>query len=296
MPREWERRDVFVDGRLVGFTWQGHLHAVDELDMRGTAPFPPRQPGIPRILAVGDSLTYGMGVGADQTWPSVLQQRLSQRRPVEVLNLGVCGYNSGDVVRVLRQHLTTLDPDLVVYGMCLNDFLPHGGQQQTIRWSLVPPLPEHVRYILVDATLTGRFVKQRLAAAWIALGLRNDFLDDILEDFAGRREWFAADVKAMNDLVTTRGLPPVVARVLDNMPETHSRRAEVTAIAERALADAGIRVIPTEAFQREHDGERMVVSPWEAHPGPAAQRLFAEEFAEAIEKRDLLDRAGSEPD
>ncbi|MFO0983172.1 MAG: hypothetical protein U1E76_15815 [Planctomycetota bacterium] len=60
--------------------------------------FTPKRPGSVRILAVGDSFTFGDSiVDVADTWPRVLEQRLrSAGRDVEVLNLGWSGTNTQD--------------------------------------------------------------------------------------------------------------------------------------------------------------------------------------------------------
>ena len=46
----------------------------------------------PRIVAFGDSLTAGLGVAAEETYPAQLQRRLdSQGLPYRVINAGVSG-------------------------------------------------------------------------------------------------------------------------------------------------------------------------------------------------------------
>ena len=77
-----------------------------------------------RVLALGDSATAGLGVPElGDTWPKQLERRLRQRmkRPVEVLNLGVGGYDTLQEVRLLRRRGLDLDPDLVLLLVTLND-------------------------------------------------------------------------------------------------------------------------------------------------------------------------------
>jgi lysophospholipase L1-like esterase len=85
-----------------------------------------KPPGVFRILAVGDSVTYGLGLPRDAAWPAVLERILNERaRPgaprFEVLNLGVPGYHVEQVVGRLAALGLAHQPDLVVYGYVLND-------------------------------------------------------------------------------------------------------------------------------------------------------------------------------
>ena len=81
------------------------------------APFGPKAPGTLRVLALGDSFAFGHGVGADEAYPKELERLLARpSRPVEVLNLGVPGYNTAQELALLRRAGAELDPDLVLLG------------------------------------------------------------------------------------------------------------------------------------------------------------------------------------
>ncbi|MCA8977889.1 MAG: SGNH/GDSL hydrolase family protein [Planctomycetes bacterium] len=88
-----------------------------------------KRPGELRILAIGDSMTYGMGVRLDLTWPQVLEARLRAERsgPVEVINAGFAagGYSPAEYDRWVEEHGVLFDPDIVIIGVCLNDV--HSG-------------------------------------------------------------------------------------------------------------------------------------------------------------------------
>jgi hypothetical protein len=127
LPDAWRRRDAKVEGAASAFFWQGALHLHDEWGFRRlNGPFPAKDPEIFRIMLVGDSLTYGYGVEEQWTFGSLLQHSLQAEYRVEVVNLGASGFQSEDILRVLQNFLPRLDPDLVVYAVCLNDFLPSG--------------------------------------------------------------------------------------------------------------------------------------------------------------------------
>src|SRR5204863_5478399 len=56
----------------------------------------PPEPGEVRILCVGDSHTYGVGVEPDESYPAQLEQVLQARGvPARVVNGGAPGQNSG---------------------------------------------------------------------------------------------------------------------------------------------------------------------------------------------------------
>lgn len=87
--------------------------------------WPAPDPKALRILAIGDSVTFGFGVGDDETWPAVLQRRLQQRagRTVQVRNVAVPGYSTSQGRILFEQHALGSDfaPDLVVFAFGFND-------------------------------------------------------------------------------------------------------------------------------------------------------------------------------
>jgi len=71
----------------------------------------------PRIVFLGDSLTAGLGLGADQSFPSLIGKRLKQRGyEYEVVNAGVSGDTSAGGVRRLDW---SLDGDVRVLVVAL---------------------------------------------------------------------------------------------------------------------------------------------------------------------------------
>lgn len=281
MPEALARREVTVPGAHAAWWWQGQLHVFDAEGFRRTEPFPPRRPGVLRVVAVGDSLTYGYGVAAEEAWPAVLERELGRARPVEVLNLGVCGAQSEEIGGVVERHLAALAPDLVVYGVCLNDFLPAGRAEYANNraWPVSFPGSAH----LEAATRLGALAAAGYDRLLMRLGVRADFTTDILRGFGGYRERFARDVALLNRAVTARGLPPVVALVLDQRPDTRGAGWRIAQAAEEALRAAGMTVVPAEGYVRANDGRLdLVVSRWEGHPGAEAHRIFAAELTRAI--------------
>ncbi|HSC76325.1 MAG TPA: GDSL-type esterase/lipase family protein [Pseudomonadales bacterium] len=81
--------------------------------------------GNTRILAVGDSNTYGLYLKAEEAWPAQLERQwnaANTAHPIEVLNLGYPGTNSFRVRENLPALLDKLSPDIVLIMVGFNDF------------------------------------------------------------------------------------------------------------------------------------------------------------------------------
>jgi hypothetical protein len=74
------------------------------------------------VVVVGDSLTEGQGVRGSDVYPRVLEAQLNApgKDGWEVLNFGRRGADFPGLAGIFEQALG-LDPDVVVYGMTLND-------------------------------------------------------------------------------------------------------------------------------------------------------------------------------
>ena len=112
--------------------WYGMRYEVNTNGFRMSRDVGPKR-GI-RIVAIGDSVTEGIGVRhSDQTWPFQLERAaISQGfKDVESINTGIQGWDllrlspsglvSGEFRRFLEQTAPALEPDIVVYVICLND-------------------------------------------------------------------------------------------------------------------------------------------------------------------------------
>jgi lysophospholipase L1-like esterase len=73
-----------------------------------------------QVLVLGDSVSVGIGVEAEQTYPSLLEEKLGKK----VLNASVTGYGIVDYVEVLEHIADNFKPQLVIIGICLNDISP----------------------------------------------------------------------------------------------------------------------------------------------------------------------------
>jgi acyl-CoA thioesterase I len=83
----------------------------------------PNAPSSPRIVALGDSLTAGLGLPRDQAYPAVLQRRLQEDGiALDVINAGVSGDTSADGLRRANWALEG-DVRLLIVALGANDGL-----------------------------------------------------------------------------------------------------------------------------------------------------------------------------
>jgi acyl-CoA thioesterase I len=125
-----------VNARSLVYTW-----LIAALFAPATA-----QAGTPRIVALGDSLTSGRGIGRDHAYPAILQKRLEDDGyKYEVINAGV----SGDTTdRALRRYRDALDADVQVLIVAL-------GANDGLRGVPVDHLESNLSAIISDAQARG---------------------------------------------------------------------------------------------------------------------------------------------
>jgi len=193
-------------------------------------------------------------------------------------------------LKIVRKYTPVLQPNLIIYGVCLNDFLPSGVRQYKNDMAYKFPLPERMKTFLSEKTSIGQLVSRAYNFILMEIGLRNDFWTDILKDFENYQTRFSRDAKTMNNLALSMGLPPVVATVLNQDPDLNSKGYQIAMVAERHLTNAGMTVIPTEKFYRNYDKQRMMVSPWEGHPSAKAHKIFADCLVAHLQHRSDLKR------
>lgn len=78
--------------------------------------------GIKRMVFIGDSIVYGYALESNKTLPKQLEEVFRRKgRRVEVLNLGVSGYETEQEIEFLKEVGLKYKPDIVLVGCALND-------------------------------------------------------------------------------------------------------------------------------------------------------------------------------
>jgi hypothetical protein len=155
-----------AQGRYQGVTISTNRFGLRDRDLEQ------KQDGELRILLLGDSITFGWGVAADETYGRKLESLLESRlgRRVRTVNAGVGGSNTVQEYALFKRDVAAIDPDLVVLLYVPNDIqssnpnfdprsqsdLDGKAPQETVRILLERSwLYRLVRFVLSDVDPSG---------------------------------------------------------------------------------------------------------------------------------------------
>lgn len=268
----------------------------------GVAP----EPGRRRVVALGDSSTFGWGVAAEESYPAQLEETLEGGDDGwEVLNLGVPGYSTFQGTVMLARDALALSPDVVTWSYLSNDGAMTGAADratyvQRVGW--LGGLLEALHHSRFYETLEAWIGKLR-SQATPPQGVRN--ISGWAEAEANVRGAVAAAKAAGVPLVLVancvRGpAAEVLARVAG---ETQTPYLDATRLLEEAIP----RLADDPAFETDRArivaryGARAVAAnpmllgflPDLCHPNPTGHRLIAQALAPLVEKAAARTAGGS---
>lgn len=87
---------------------------INSMGLRGAELSHEKQPGIKRMVFIGDSNTFGYGVKGEEAFPSLIAEGL--KGSFQILNLGVVGYGTDQELLLMRREAMNYSPDLVILG------------------------------------------------------------------------------------------------------------------------------------------------------------------------------------
>ncbi len=254
--------------------------------MRDSEPLPMDDDGVTRIVVLGDSFTFGFRVEGEASYPSVLEKRLSEAsadRRFEVLNLGVCGYNTQDEALVLEHKGLAWKPDLIVVGYVLND-----PETQPIQ-----PLNSHFRGpALWQKSNLGRLMAKAKRSLGVNLWGGGDYFRYL---HSPRRHHWQSVVSGMNEIrrLADDQEIPVLVVIFPEKPNQRSgwqeyRYKEIHSQVAEMAVDHGFFVIDLLDRFSDFPARSMRVRRNDPHPSPHAHQVAASVIQEWIEQESKL--------
>jgi lysophospholipase L1-like esterase len=255
-----------------------------------------RQPaaGTVRVLALGDSVTFGMGVEQGLTYPRqaeiLLTKALGAR--VEVLNMGMPGYNTLHQLAQLREFGLGLQPKAVVVGFLYNDIEPSTAQREQGLETNDVSLPRRIKSGINAAALWLK--KNSLFVAWVTprvgmalrplgvkgMGQVGEIKDQYVDSNPQWRRMQEALLE-MKRLTAERGIELVVMIIpaMTRFDDAAYPIKEYHQAVASFCRDHGIKVLDLLPAFWGLDGTRFWISATDGHPNAEGQRRIAEALA-----------------
>jgi hypothetical protein len=206
------------DGRAIRY-------AIDAAGDRSASETDAVDPSLPTVLFAGESVTFGLGVAWDETYPAIVGRRLG----VQIVTAAVHGYGDDQIYLSMLDHLAKLEQPTAVVTLVLADLLERdvstwrsrlvvgdGGslvvaraQPELFRESPLVAFVERVAPWEDDASL-------RVARAIFVAG-------DRAARARGARALFVLTNLQEACLPDASGRPSIEARLFDGLPVEHVR-------------------------------------------------------------------------
>lgn len=274
---------------------------TNTLGLRDHEITPEPAPGTLRVLALGDSQTFGNGLDLDETWPKQLEHVLptTPTGRWEVINAGVPGTDTWQHEIFLNRLLDVTNPHVVVVALYVNDVVPRHDPRVTDTVTPTNNWEKRLTYLLKrSAVVTWLFHRVYLplqARRADQIGSVEEHVLTGRSDPRADRGWRQVEhsLAAMKARCDARGVGMIVA-ILPRRDQVSGDRPERT-FNQRALEVAishGIEVVdllPNLMAAYRVQGAALFV-PWDGHDSAVANRVIAVTLAPRL--ADLAARHG----
>jgi len=117
----WRTKARLADYRVI-IDWDRDHDFTLNTDAQGFRDTDATSDAAQRVVVVGDSTAFGVGVDDDDTWPAQLQRML--REDATIINAGVPGYSTFQALRMAEKYALEPKPDVLVVCAGFNDSGP----------------------------------------------------------------------------------------------------------------------------------------------------------------------------
>ena len=234
--------------------------------------------GVYRILVLGDSMTFGWGVSAEDTYPARLERTLNEQGrgspKFEVVNCGVGNYNACQSIAAFMHRGREWQPDLLVLSLFIND---------------AEPTPEASGNVITRNSYLYALAASAYEKVGTRLGLRPDWKDYYRRLYEDDQTGWQACQRSVHELADYCGRTGLECLVF-LIPEFHDPAGQEALLAPyrklRTLAEeAGLSVLdPRRAFEGVSPQD-LWVSRGDAHPNASGHATLAASLYEVLSEQ-----------
>jgi hypothetical protein len=217
-----------------------------------------------RIILLGDSLTFGWGVEKSKTFDEILEARLSETIPTEIINFGTGNYNTVQEVNLFLEKGLKYKPDEAVVFYFINDAEPTPRKSD---WEFLGRLRAITFFwSRVKSALAGLDRNRRFRAYYAGL-----YSDEQPGWLAARAAFVELrDVCRKNGIALRVILLPEL-HVLEDYPFAAEHRKVLAFLRDHGIEARDLAPF----FAAERNPMRLWVAPDDAHPNEIAHGLIA---------------------
>lgn len=261
----------------------------------------PRPDGRTRILVLGDSFTYGLGVRDDEAiFPEILERRLNEgvigALPVELLNSGIAGSVTEHWVRNWEHLEAGFDPDVLLIVFFYRD----GTSKYFLRefFQKIRRIAErNERMPLYRHSYLFRLGRDAIDRQLVSRVYTRAMVDAYTGGPEETEPWRQAqeNLLQLRDSARARGASVGIAvfPVLVELHEDHPFRV-ISEVVVRFAEENDIRVLDLLPFFLGRNGPDLWVSRWDQHPNEAGHAIAADALLPFVEE--LVREGRSHPD
>jgi len=253
-----------------------------------------KEPGVTRIVVLGDSITFGQGVKEEETFPKVMEKSLNKTlypSHIEIINFGVQGYTiKNEVARYLTE-ARQFKPDVAILASISEDlnmtrelnFVDEQGflTKKGIADSRLKRLMRrfHTAYLIKEIYYKKILIHTRL---YRSQALTSDNIDERLTLLQKEVRKFVAACEK------DRAIP--IFALLDLEPSVFSNTILVT--LRRLFPDLLIVDIPS--FMAGKGGDKLRI-PRDGHPNKEAHEIISDVLIDQLRRVQIFRSTSNRP-
>jgi len=245
-----------------------------------------KKDGIFRVVVLGDSFTYGLGIkNLDDIYAKISERELKKRSyNVEIINMGVGGFNTHQEVEWFKMEGAKYNPELVILGFTANDNEPVLVDINTSIWLKERGLLGFKELLRRHIYLSTYFIEsfRKLKAAYNFTGRNNKLSNPRDYDVCIEKiKEFDLYLKSCNIKLIVFLLPK-----LDDFKD--HKYIEIYNYVQTRLKMNDVACCDLFPYLKDYKEKELWVTPKDYHPNELCNRIFANvltaKLAEHIDK------------
>lgn len=297
----WENVPLLKGKGNLGVDIQINSHGLRDVERSWNKP-----KNVYRILALGDSFTYGYARELADTYVKQLETLLNtDTRKVDVINAGVTHYNLYQSLTYLKNKGVRYQPDLVVYFFYMDDVSgPHSQEEMNMVYQELLRKEKATRsdtncyniyfinFIKNTKVLLDARLRPFIGAQWLrSIEKRREHLDMYIRFWSEKHhlEPFKAHMHELKNAVEKINARLWVVLIPDAVQINNPSAQKINKTLRNICSDIGIPFMDiTPLFEKQPDTRSLYLFPVDAHTSAKADRLIAGAVHDKIREESLL--------